>query len=72
MRKMKNQQVLQYVIGDPRPPKWVQRRLMHYQKEDGTIACEIWGKKRAFALSRGDILQLINGRIRILRKNIVR
>ena len=46
----------QYIIGDIPIPWWCKRELMAYQKDDGTIGFEYYGRFVTFELKQGDVL----------------
>ena len=46
----------QYIIGDIPIPWWCKRGLMAYQKDDGTVGFEYYGRFVTFDLNLGDVL----------------
>lgn len=59
--------VQKYIIGTGMAPAWCRDRLMPFQKKNGQIAYEFYGRYRDFDLNNGDMLILRGRNIEIVR-----
>lgn len=57
-----------YIVGQGFAPEWCRRHLAPYRKRDGSMGYEYVGKFRSFELSKGDILEMEAGIVRIRKK----
>ena len=57
-----------YIIGNGLAPSWCRHYLTPYKKRDGSTGYEYAGRFKTFELSKGDILEMETGVIRIRKK----
>ena len=57
-----------YIVGTEPIPAWCRGWLMPYQKLDGAIGWEFYGKRRSYELSKGDVLIKQDCRILVDKK----
>ena len=63
-----SRQIERYIMGYAEPPRWIRKRIMHAQKMDGSIGCELWIGGRIVRIRRGDVVEMCNGKIQVIRK----
>lgn len=56
-----------YIVGNGRAPEWCRRYLTPYKKANGTTGYEFYAKFRTYELTRGDVLIMNTGTIRVKR-----
>lgn len=59
----------EYIIGDSPVPSWCARYITPFIRADGKTGWEFWGVRKAYFLSRGDMLVLAKGKIKVRRGN---
>lgn len=54
----------EYVVGDPKPQRWVQKGLSAYMRLDGSVGYEFSDGRVLLRLDIGDVLTNNDGKIR--------
>lgn len=58
-----------YIIGEGFAPVWCRQYLTPYKKRDGSTGYEFAGKFKSFELSKGDILELEDGIVKVRKRD---
>ena len=66
MRKKKEK--ARYEVGAKNPPDWCAKRIMPYMKDDGSTGYVLYGARKCFEVSVGDVILWDGRMVDVIRK----